>query len=141
MHLIVLFKPFDDTFVGLWNQSINGCTTEWVINLQKQLSDALPLYLESTETQAVDLRTSQKWLRIMVWQLSISHRLLSSTAHDESMTFQYPIELSRELLTEVGQFSQESMEAHGIGLVSCKHWRTKFYQFKHADWQIGQKDF
>lgn len=117
MHLIVLFKPFDDTFVGLWNQSITGCTTEWVSNLQKELSQALPQYLHSTETQAVDLRTSQKWLRIMVWQLSISHRLLSSNAKDESMTFQYPIELSRELLGEVGQFSQESMEAHGIGLV------------------------
>jgi len=118
MHLIVLFKPFDDTFVGLWNQSINGCTTEWVVNLQNQLSEALPQYLQSTETQAVDLRTSQKWLRVMVWQLSISHRLLSSNATDKSMTFHYPIELSRELLADVGQFSHESMEAHGVGLVS-----------------------
>jgi len=118
MHLIVLFKPFNDTFVGLWNQSINGCSSEWVVNLQKQLSEALPLYLQSTETQAVDLRTSQRWLRIMVWQLSISHRLLSSSATDESMTFQYPIELSRELLADIGQFSHESIEAHGVGLVS-----------------------
>lgn len=68
IHLIVLFRPFDDTFVGLWNQSIeNGTTVDWISSLQKQLADALPVYLRSTEAQAVDLKTSQQWLRVMIW--------------------------------------------------------------------------
>lgn len=67
-HLIQLYKPFDHTFVGVWNQSItNGTTAEWICGLQKQLSEALPDYLRSTEVQAVDLKTSQQWLRVMIW--------------------------------------------------------------------------
>ena len=68
IHLIQLYKPFDHTFVGLWNQSIeHGTTAGWICNLQRQLSEALPQYLRSTEIQAVDLKTCQQWLRVMIW--------------------------------------------------------------------------
>lgn len=117
IHLVKLYIPFDDTFVGFWNKHRAGCTTEFLSQLQQELSDALPQYLQSTETQAVDLRCSQQWLRTMVWQLSISHGLLSSTATDNAMSFQFPIEISRDLLAATTQYSQQSMEIHGIGLV------------------------
>lgn len=117
VHLVNLFRPFDDTFVGLWNKNRTGCTTEWLARLQQQLSDALPMYLRSTESQAVDLRTSQQWLRTMVWQLSISHGFLSSATSDNAMSFKYPIEISRDLVSSAANFSQQAMEVHGIGLV------------------------
>lgn len=117
IHLVKLFLPFDDTFVGLWNKARVGCTTEWLARLQQQLSDALPLYLQCTESQAVDLRCSQQWLRTMVWQLSISHGFLSSAASDNAMSFKYPIDISRDLVHSASQFSQSAMEVHGIGLV------------------------
>lgn len=117
IHLVNLFKPFDDTFVGLWNKARVGCSTEWLARLQNQLSDALPAYLHCTESQAVDLRTSQQWLRTMVWQLSISHGYLSSAAQESAMSFKYPIEISRDLIAQSSGFSQGSMEIHGIGLV------------------------
>lgn len=117
LHLIILFKPFDDAFVGLWNQSVQGTNPGWIVDLQKQLAGALPRYLSSTETQAVDLKTSQHWLQVMIWQLSISHRLLSSAASDASLTFHYPVELSRSLLAETSTFPRQSMEVHGIGYV------------------------
>lgn len=50
-------------------------------------------------------------------QLSISHKLLSSTSSDESMTLKFPLELSRQLVEQASHFSQQSMEVHGIGLV------------------------
>ena len=118
LHLVSLFRPFDDTFVGLWNKARRGCSTEWLAQLQQQLSDALPTYLKSTECQAVDLKISQQWLRTMIWQLSISHGYLSSTATDNSMSFQFPIDISRDLVAATSQFSQEAMETHGVGLVS-----------------------
>lgn len=117
IHLVHLFRPFDDTFVGLWNKARVGCTTEWLARLQQQLSDALPTYLQCTESQAVDLRCSQQWLRTMVWQLSISHGFLSSAAADNAMSFKFPIEVSRDLVQSASQFSQASMEVHGIGLI------------------------
>jgi len=117
VHLVNLFRPFDDTFVGLWNKNRTGCSTEWLARLQQQLSDALPMYLRSTESQAVDLRTSQQWLRTMVWQLSISHGFLSSASSDNAMSFKYPIEISRDLVSSASNFSQQAMEVHGIGLI------------------------
>jgi hypothetical protein len=117
LHLVNLFRPFDDTFVGLWNKARIGCSTEWLAQLQQQLSDALPIYLQSTESQAVDLRCSQQWLRTMVWQLSISHGYLSSAASDNAMSFKYPIDVSRDLVTATSGFSQAAMEVHGIGLI------------------------
>ena len=118
LRLVALFKPFDETFVGLWNQTTQGCTAEWIVLLHKQLAEALPSYLNNTETQLVDLETSQIWLRTMVWSLSIRHKLLSSSATQQPMTFTYPLELSRSLLVQSSRFSKQAMEVHGIGLVS-----------------------
>ena len=118
IHLVKLYRPFDESFVGLWNKTRSGCSTAWLAVLQKQLVDALPTYLNCTESQAADLKTSQQWLRTMVWQLSIANGNLSSTSADVSMTFQYPIEIARDLLAATGNFSMHSMELHGIGLVS-----------------------
>jgi len=117
LHLVSLFRPFDDSFVGLWNKTRTVCSTDWLASLQSQLSEALPLYLRSTEIQAVDLHVSQQWLKTMVWQLSISHGYLASTSPEDSMSLRYPIEIGRELVTATSRFSQQAMEIHGIGLV------------------------
>ena len=117
-HLVNLYRPFDDTFVGLWNKSRSDCSTFWLAQLQRQLSEALPVYLNTSESQAADLRTSQQWLRTMVWQLSIANGCLSSSSPDAAMTFTYPIEIAKDLVAVTGQLSQQSMEIHGIGLVS-----------------------
>ena len=113
-----LYKPFDDTFFSVWNKVRSHANPTWLAQLQSQLSEVLPPYLECTEIQAVDLRVSQQWLRTMVWQLCVSQGLVSSVAADTGMTFKYPIEISRDLLSLTHQFSQQAMEAHGVGLVS-----------------------
>ncbi|KAI9742818.1 MAG: hypothetical protein M1818_003547 [Claussenomyces sp. TS43310] len=117
IHLVALFRPFDDMFIALWNKARTDCSPSYLSALQKQLTDALPTYLNSTENQNVDLRTSQQWLRTMVWQLSMQNGCLSSTSDDPSMTFQYPVEISRDLIAMTSQFSQQSMEMHGVGLL------------------------
>ncbi|KAL8924681.1 MAG: hypothetical protein Q9172_002583 [Xanthocarpia lactea] len=117
IHLVNLYRPFDDTFIGLWNKSRTDCSTFWLANLQTQLLQALPAVLDGTEAQAADLRTSQHWLRTIVWQLSITNGFLSSTSTDSSMTFGYPIEIAKDLVAVTSQLSQRSMEVHGVGLI------------------------
>lgn len=117
IHLVNLFRPFDEGFVALWNKTRSDCSPSYLAALQKQLTDALPTYLNSTENQTSDLRTSQQWLRTMVWQLSMQNGCLSSNNDDMSMTFQYPVDISRDLVSMTAQFSQQSMEVHGIGLI------------------------
>ena len=94
------------------------CSAFWLAQIQRQLMEALPVCLDTTESQAADLRTSQHWLRTMVWQLSIANRYLSSSSSDASMTFTYPIEIAKDLVAVTNALSQSSMEIHGIGLVS-----------------------
>jgi Fungal specific transcription factor domain len=117
LHMINLFRPFDDTFIGLWNKARNDCSTAWLAQLQQQLSDALPKKLNSTETQAADIFTSQQWLRTMVWQLSIANGYLSSASTNSSMTFKYPIEIAKDLMADVSTLPQQALEVHGIGLI------------------------
>jgi hypothetical protein len=129
--LVNLYKPIDETFVQLWNKIHTNNNPTWLARLQNQLSDALPAYLECTESQAVDLRVTQQWLRTMVWQLCVSQGLVSSVAADNAMTFKYPIEISRDLLSMTQQFSQHAMEVHGMGLVS-----SSFFHFFRADYSF-----
>ncbi|OBT74583.1 hypothetical protein VF21_07520 [Pseudogymnoascus sp. 05NY08] len=117
IHLVTLFKPFDDKFVALWNKTRDDCSPAYLSALQKQLSDALPAYLNSTESQAAELRVNQQWLRNVVWQLGISNGCVSSGNDNPSMTFQYPVEISRDLIAMTAGFSPHSMEVHGVGLV------------------------
>lgn len=119
--MINLFKPVDDTFINVWNKVRTLANPTWTAQVQNQLSEALPSYFDCTESQAVELRVTQQWLRTMLWQLCVSQGLVSSVAADHSMTFKYPIEISRDLLSMTHQFSQHAMEVHGVGLVSLRN--------------------
>ncbi|KZF25090.1 hypothetical protein L228DRAFT_265572 [Xylona heveae TC161] len=116
-HMVNLYRPLDDMFVGLWNKARADCSTPWLAQLQKQIACSLPATLTCTESQAADLRTSQQWLRTMVWQLSITNGYLSSSSSEDSMTFKYPIDIARDLITFTGQLSRQAMEVHGVGLI------------------------
>ena len=132
IYLVHLYRPFDEIFVSLWNKSTLDCSTGQLAHLQHQLEQALPVELKTTETQAADLRTSQQWLRTMVWQLSISKGFLSSASPNTSMTFRYPIEIAKDLVSVTNRLSQHSMEVHGIGLVSV----AGFVVVRTADFEI-----
>lgn len=115
--LITLFKIIDDTFINLWNRVHTHTSPAWYSQLQTQISEAVPAYLDCTEAQAVEIRITQQWLKAMAWQLCVCQGLVSSVTNDNCMTFKYPIEISRDLLTMTHQFSQQAMEVHGPELI------------------------
>lgn len=117
--MISLYKTLDDTFINLWNRVHSHVNPTWIAQLQNQISEAVPAYLECTEVQAVEIRVTQQWLRTMVWQLCVGQGLVSSVSQDTCLTFKFPIQISRDLLTMTHQFSQPAMEVHGAGLVSA----------------------
>ena len=116
--MINLYKIIDDTFVNIWNQVHTRANATWIAQLQQQLSEAVPAYLLCTEAQAVEIRVTQHWLQAMVWQLPVRDIPMSSVGQDSPMNFQFPIKISKDLLTMTHQFSQPAMEVHGAGLVS-----------------------
>ena len=91
----------------------------WLARIQQQLADAVPpdLLAKCSPIQQADLRVTQQWLRLIVWQLSTASGYLSSTATDESMQLLYPIKLSKDLWDTLQQIEVQAMDVHGIGLV------------------------
>ncbi|KAL2424451.1 hypothetical protein ABEF95_010534 [Exophiala dermatitidis] len=117
LHLIKLFICIDDEFMALWNKAKTRCTAAWFSELQQQLSDALPVELETTENQAADIKITYHWLRMMVWQLSIANGCVSSSSPDASLTFLFPIQVARDIVRDVQTMTLDAMEVHGIGLI------------------------
>ncbi|TDZ33352.1 putative sucrose utilization protein SUC1 [Colletotrichum spinosum] len=106
--LVNLFRPFDDAFTAVWNNTRGS--NLYSSNLQKQLSEALPTYV-CQDRQFCDLRTNQQWLKSTVWQLTHSQS-------DNNMNFPYSADLSRELLmTLASHFPGQAMELVGSGLI------------------------
>lgn len=116
-YLISLFRCIDDEFMALWNKVKTQCSATWLSQLQQQFKDALPAELKTTESQTADVRVTMHWLRIMVWQLSITNGYLSSSSNDSSMTFKYPIEVATDLVHDIQNLSLDAMEVHGVGLI------------------------
>jgi hypothetical protein len=117
--MINMFKIIDDTFIDLWNRVHNThASAAWITHVQTQLSEVVPAHLECTEVQGVQIHITQQWLRSQAWQLSVCQGLVSSVSNDNSLTFKYPIEIARSLLTISHQFPQQALDAHGAGLVS-----------------------
>lgn len=117
--MINMFKIVDDTFINLWNRVHNmHAGAAWIIQVQNQLSEAVPAHFECTEAQEVQIRITQQWLRLQAWRLSVCQGLVNSVSNDNPLTFKYPIEIADDLLTISSPFSQQVLEAHGAGLVS-----------------------
>ncbi len=116
--MINMFQVIDDTYINLWNRVHNHANPAWITRLQIRISEAVPVYLECTEAQAVLIRVTQQWLRVHAWQLCVCQGLVSNVSNDASLTLKYPIEASRELLTITHQFPPQAMEVHGASFVS-----------------------
>lgn len=93
------------------------CSVASLVNIEDCIQQAVPPNLDISDFQLADLRISQQWLRTMVWQLSITLGFLSSHSEHQCMTFQYPLQIARDLVFSTWKLPLQSMEAHGVGLV------------------------
>ncbi|KAH7413072.1 RING-3 [Cadophora sp. MPI-SDFR-AT-0126] len=117
LDLVSLFQHFDETFMTLWNMSGSDSSPQALIQLQEILKTAIPEGSDRTEIQQADLRVSRQWLRTLVWQLCVSKGLLSSQSSDESMSFQYPISIARDVVQVARSLPIKAFEANGVGLL------------------------
>ncbi|KAH8585495.1 hypothetical protein B0O99DRAFT_530662 [Bisporella sp. PMI_857] len=121
IDLVSLFQNFDDDFISLWNPSTNPSekvtSLQPLIQLQNILKCSIPNVAERTEIQQADLLVSRQWLKTMVWQLSLSKRLLSSKPPTESMSFHYPITIARDVVLVSRLLSPKAFEANGVGIL------------------------
>ncbi|KAF8854827.1 hypothetical protein BDZ45DRAFT_539264, partial [Acephala macrosclerotiorum] len=119
LDLVSLFQNFDDTFLSLWNLSETDlpASTQSLVQLQDILKFAIPNVSERTEIQQADLLVSRQWLKTMVWQLCVSNGLLSSASTNESMSFNYPVTIARDVVLVSRLLPPKAFEANGIGIL------------------------
>jgi len=119
LDLVSLFQNFDDTFLSLWNTSStpSSASPQSLILLQDILKFSLPDVSNRTEIQQADLLISRQWLKTMVWQLCVTKGLLSSSATNETMSFQYPVAIARDVALVSRLLPPKAFEANGVGIL------------------------
>lgn len=65
-----------------------------------------------------NLRVSQFWLRIKLWELFPRFGFLSTESYYECLTFKYPIAVATELTILAIKLPIVSLQVHGVGMVS-----------------------
>lgn len=115
-YLAELFRPIDDTFIALWNRASSNVSKSALVELEGSLRSTVPSAFDLVDTQLANIRVSQQWLRVIVWQLCTRLGFLSSDAADESLTFRYPLRIAHDLAISTWKLPLHSMQMHGIGL-------------------------
>ena len=144
-RIIRLFMIMDDDFLAHWTAqddpgrlSAREMTAAWIELKQEELDNdeafatAETLSIQDqngttpatalTELQQADLYITRTWLRTLVWQLAMSHCLLSSSPSSSShaaMSLIFPVRrLSSQLRQLVTQLEfKTSIGMHGFGIL------------------------
>lgn len=71
-----------------------------------------------SDAQKADILVTQHWLDLILWRAALEQGLLSTTAGSRSRTFSYPEDIALSLLKTLTVLPEESVEVHGLGIVS-----------------------
>lgn len=67
--------------------------------------------------QQADLLITSYWMRMLLWQIALSKHLLSSTpTTSQSMSLSFPVSVSAQLRTLIGQVSRQEISIQGSGI-------------------------
>lgn len=117
-HLALLFRPLDTSFFALLNEeaTCHEPSLEELARVEMAIHSALEPVLSLHNTQKANLRVTQLWLRIILWQIRLRLGFLSDTREPLSSSYSYPLELAKDLMLSTRDLPIESMRVHGIGL-------------------------
>ncbi|KAJ4286176.1 hypothetical protein N0V88_008120 [Collariella sp. IMI 366227] len=120
--LVALFRPLDTTFFALLNEE-NLTFAPRFVPMLDAMQAAIRQALEPQqtgllcETQLTNLKVTELWLLIILWQLRLRLGLLVEEAGMAcQLTFHYPVEIGHELVHAVRAMSVESIRIHGVGI-------------------------
>ncbi|OAL26040.1 hypothetical protein AYO22_04454 [Fonsecaea multimorphosa] len=97
--------------------AIEGSPKGKISTLQNDLS-LLLLSEELDESQRVDILATRNWIRILLWQYTIGHFVVSCHAEDQAFSALLPTKIARDMLAVLERVSWKSIQPHGYGMVS-----------------------
>ncbi|KAJ0362279.1 hypothetical protein COL154_006381 [Colletotrichum chrysophilum] len=115
-----LFAPLDTSFIALLNQEkvATPPSNAALTLIETAVNSALRASSELKDTQKANLRVTQLWLRIILWQLRLRFGYLqvAEEAAQSSMTYHYPLEVAKDLVLSTRDLPVDSIKVHGVGL-------------------------
>ncbi|KAI1103848.1 hypothetical protein F4804DRAFT_215375 [Jackrogersella minutella] len=118
--LAALFRGLDTSFTALLNQETVSHTLahdsldDVEITINTALNHSCPSDL--LPTQKANLRVTQLWLRIVLWQLRLRLGHLSEQSTQSSRTYHYPLEVAKDLTLSTRDLPIHSIQVHGAGI-------------------------
>lgn len=87
------------------------------MSLEHDVRCALPATLEGVSNEQIaNLRVTQLWLQVKLWELFPRFGLLSSQSVYDCLTFHYPIVLATQLAVLAMKLPIGSLQIHGVGM-------------------------
>ncbi|EXF80236.1 hypothetical protein CFIO01_11516 [Colletotrichum fioriniae PJ7] len=117
--LAALFSPLDTSFIALLNMEkvATPPSNAALTYIETAVNAALRSTSDLKDTQKANLRVTQLWLRIILWQLRLRFGYLAEeSVHSPSMTYHYPLEVAKDLVLSTRDLPVDSIKVHGVGL-------------------------
>lgn len=116
--LAALFRPIDTSFIALLNHETLALapSPEGLNLVETRVNSALRPGLDLRDTQKANLRVTQLWLRIIIWQLRLHLGYLVEESYQHSLTFRYPIDVAKDLVLSTRDLPTSSFRVHGVGM-------------------------
>lgn len=68
------------------------------------------------QLQKADVRVTQHWTKLHLWKLAVSRIKMTTEPGSDIASVLFPLQVVRDLLSEVSELSVDSLEAHGSGM-------------------------
>lgn len=117
--LASLFRPIDTAFIAYLNEEVFATaapTPDSIDFVETAVNTAVKPIPELLDTQKANLRVTQLWLRVIIWQLRLRLGYLREESYQHSLTYQYPLDIAKDLMLSTRDLPIESIKVHGVGL-------------------------
>jgi len=118
-----LFSHLDRSFVQLWNspsvagqaQRMAGVSGE-LIRVQHEVQSLSFETSGLSDIQKADVLITQQWLRLVFWQAAMRQGFVSSVSRERSLSYEYPIDIAKDLCVELSRLPVHAVIVHGLGI-------------------------
>lgn len=122
--LFALFKLLDAEIIQTWCSGTlpRGHDTQTardkICSVQHHLSATSFCDEGLSHFQRADIQVTQQWLRLIFWQISMRLGFLSNWSEEPALSYNYPIELGKDLCVVLHSLPETSLRAHHFSIVS-----------------------
>ncbi|KAK5996902.1 putative sucrose utilization SUC1-like protein [Cladobotryum mycophilum] len=116
IELASLFAAFDSSFYRIPAQyygSFPSSDRQRLVSVHGSLEKHIARSTNYDLVQRADYNITKHWMRTLLWQQAMSRGLLSSMSDDESMTFVFPSQIAKDLLTCITTNTTDDLVALG----------------------------